>query len=80
MRNRWSLALGFLLIGCMPEQMTAEDELSRARAAKAKHPERWKKLEKISAAEATKQERKRLEDESAHNQRMIAIQSGYRCG
>ncbi len=80
MRNHWILGLGFLLIGCMPEQTTEEDELTRARAEKAKHPERWKKLEKITPAEATRQERKRLENESEHLEKMIAIRSKYKHG
>ena len=77
MRNHWSLALGFLLISCMPEQMPAEDELSCARAEKAKHPERWKKLEKITAAEATTQQRKLMAMEDEFRQQRIATLSRY---
>lgn len=80
MQYLWSMALGLTLVGCMPQEMTEEEELNRARAEKNKHPEQWRKLEKITPAEATQQQRKNLEEESVHNRRMIAIHSRYRSG
>lgn len=78
MKNLWGIV--FVFVGCMPQEMTQEEELVRARAEKDKHPEQWRKLEKITPAEATQHQRKCLKNEIAHNKEMIEIESEYRCG
>lgn len=80
MKYLWGTLLGLLLAGCMPQEMTEEEELARARAEKAKHPEQWHKPRKISQVEATQQQRKWRDEGSEHNQRMITIHSRYRSG
>lgn len=64
-------------MGCMPQEMTAEEELSCARAQKTKHPEQWQALKKLTPAEATQQQRKLMEMEDKFRQQRIATLSKY---
>lgn len=75
--TRLTIALGLTLAGCMPQEMTAEEELAHVRAEKAKHPERWQTLKKLTPSEATQQQRKWLKIEDEFRQQRIATLSKY---
>lgn len=80
MKYLWGTLLGLILAGCTPQEMTEEEELARARAEKAKHPEQWHKPRKLTQTEATQQQREWLEIESEHLARRKAIHAKHRCG
>lgn len=75
MKNLWGIV--FFFVGCMPQEMTQEEELVRARAEKDKHPEQWRKLEKITPTEATAQQRKLMEMEDEFRQQRIKTLSKH---
>lgn len=66
-----------MLVGCMPQEMSEEEELARARVEKDKHPEQWHKPRKLTQAEATQQQRKWLEMDTDHLQKSNSILSKY---
>jgi hypothetical protein len=77
MKYLWSLALGLTFVGCMPQEMTSEEELSRPRAQKTKNPEQWHKPRKLTSAEANQQHRKLMEMEDEFRQQRITTLSRY---
>lgn len=77
MKHLWGVVLGLMLAGCMPQEITAEEELAHARAEKDKHPEQWHKPRKLTQAEATQQQRKLMELEDEFRQQRIKTLSKY---
>lgn len=69
--------MGLMLVGCMRQEMTAEQEFARARTEKDKHPEQWHKPRKLTQAEATLQQRKLMELEDEFRQQRIKTLSKY---
>ena len=81
MNHLWGTVLGIVVVvGCVPSSMTEEEELARARAEKAKHPQQWRTPQKLTPAETTQQQRRWLEAEDEDLEKMIVIRSKYKHG
>ena len=78
MKHLRNLVVYAVFAGCLPKNITPEDELAHARAEKAKHPEQWTKPKKLTPAKARAQEMKWLRKNREHDGKIIAIESEYR--